>query len=43
MKAIDLQAEDDDEASDTALDFAKDGDVEVWEGSRLVARIPKVK
>jgi hypothetical protein len=43
VKAIDLQAEDDAEASDAVLDLAKNGDVEVWEGSRLVVRIPKVE
>src|SRR6185312_2609889 len=37
VKAIDLQAEDDAEASDAVLDLAKNGDVEVWEGSRLVS------
>ncbi|WP_424631433.1 hypothetical protein [Bradyrhizobium sp. SYSU BS000235] len=42
VKAIDLQAEDDTEASDAVLDLAKNGDVEVWEGSRVVVRIPKV-
>jgi hypothetical protein len=43
VKAHDFQAEDDASASDAALDLANDGDVEVWEGSRLVVRIPKVK
>jgi hypothetical protein len=43
VKAIDLQAEDDAAASDAALDLAKNGDVEVWEGSRLVVRIPKIE
>jgi hypothetical protein len=43
VKAIDLQAEDDAAASDAALDLAKNGDVEVWKGSRLVVRIPKVE
>ncbi len=43
VKAHDLLAEDDAAASDAALEFAKDGDVEVWESSRLVVRILKVK
>jgi hypothetical protein len=43
VKAHDIRAWTDEEASDKALDLARDGDVEVWDGSRLVVRIPKIK
>jgi hypothetical protein len=41
VKAHTILADSDDEASDKALELTKTGGVEIWEGSRLVARLPR--
>jgi hypothetical protein len=42
-KAHVIQADTDEEAASEAMALFPEFDVEVWDGSRLVARLPKAK